>query len=93
MSGDRETGQSAGDNSRVEELILDSLRRIEKKVEDGFSEQGRRITALEITSGQHALELRRLDAFGGRLVPWLMLGWNVVVSVAGVIGWLVSIHR
>lgn len=87
MGGERE--QSAAEDKRVEELILDSLRRIENKVDEGFGKQGDRITALEITSGQHTLQLAQMEGASGRLVPWLMLGWNVLMTIIGIV-WAVA---
>ena len=86
---DRDQQSTADGDRRVEELILDSLRRIESKVDEGFGEQGRRITALEITSGQHTVQLQRMDGLSGRLVSWLMLGWNVLITIVGIV-WAVA---
>lgn len=88
MGGERE-GRSADDSSRVEELILTKLDRIETKVDEGFGELRGDVTNLKVTVGKHDVMLARAEGYGARLVPWLMLGWNVLMTVVGIV-WAVA---
>ncbi len=78
------------ESSKVEDLILESLKRIETKFDTGFSDHARRIGALEVAMATIQTLIARSDAFWPRALPWLMFAWNILLVVIGGIVWLIS---
>jgi len=76
-------GGAETEGTTVETLIIQRLDRMEGKLDDALDEHGRRLGALETRAAVLEDRLNRRDGTLTRAVPWVALGWSMLVTMAG----------
>jgi hypothetical protein len=78
-------GEGGAEGTTVETLIIQRLDRMEGKLDDALNEHGRRLGDLETRAAVLEDRLDRRDSTTQRAVPWVALGWSMLVTMGGLL--------